>query len=100
MIRRPPRSTLFPYTTLFRSPELALQRGDEGDQIHVTAALAVAVDRSLHVHAAGLDRRKGVREREPRVVMRVDPERRGNPRAHVAHSLLDDLGELAPVGVA
>src|SRR3712207_9109556 len=25
MIRRPPRSTLFPYTTLFRSPLLALQ---------------------------------------------------------------------------
>src|SRR5256886_8536081 len=24
MIRRPPRSTLFPYTTLFRSPEPAL----------------------------------------------------------------------------
>src|SRR3712207_7401100 len=23
MIRRPPRSTLFPYTTLFRSPDLA-----------------------------------------------------------------------------
>src|SRR5690349_22170705 len=32
MIRRPPRSTLFPYTTLFRSKsglgELALARGD------------------------------------------------------------------------
>src|SRR3989442_6976898 len=28
MIRRPPRSTLFPYTTLFRSPE---QFGDLGD---------------------------------------------------------------------
>src|SRR2546422_6080835 len=27
MIRRPPRSTLFPYTTLFRSP-LALERGE------------------------------------------------------------------------
>src|SRR5437762_5164961 len=25
MIRRPPRSTLFPYTTLFRSPETSLQ---------------------------------------------------------------------------
>src|SRR5256885_9863933 len=25
MIRRPPRSTLFPYTTLFRSPEKGLQ---------------------------------------------------------------------------
>src|SRR3990172_6999961 len=28
MIRRPPRSTLFPYTTLFRSP--ALRRGSGG----------------------------------------------------------------------
>src|SRR2546422_7944698 len=26
MIRRPPRSTLFPYTTLFRSPEVAAVR--------------------------------------------------------------------------
>src|SRR5688572_31914656 len=25
MLRRPPRSTLFPYTTLFRSPELFLE---------------------------------------------------------------------------
>src|SRR2546430_12590000 len=33
MIRRPPRSTLFPYTTLFRSSELAgaeLDRPDRG----------------------------------------------------------------------
>src|SRR5256885_11415564 len=28
MIRRPPRSTLFPYTTLFRSHDLALVIGD------------------------------------------------------------------------
>src|SRR5258707_7999794 len=30
MIRRPPRSTLFPYTTLFRSqvPEIPLDRGE------------------------------------------------------------------------
>src|SRR2546426_8207241 len=26
MIRRPPRSTLFPYTTLFRSPEYSVTR--------------------------------------------------------------------------
>src|SRR2546427_5585004 len=37
MIRRPPRSTLFPYTTLFRSPyyhwrwEHALHHGTSGD---------------------------------------------------------------------
>src|SRR3712207_8488023 len=33
MIRRPPRSTLFPYTTLFRSPQLhvgAVHRRDPG----------------------------------------------------------------------
>src|SRR5689334_24863281 len=28
MIRRPPRSTLFPYTTLFRSPSTTLVSGD------------------------------------------------------------------------
>src|SRR2546422_8283836 len=27
MIRRPPRSTLFPYTTLFRSPAIEIYRG-------------------------------------------------------------------------
>src|SRR5256885_12868608 len=37
MIRRPPRSTLFPYTTLFRSLRLA---GDGHDaQAHAAAAL-------------------------------------------------------------
>src|SRR3712207_9411655 len=36
MIRRPPRSTLFPYTTLFRSPG----RADRGDP-------AVTADRSV-----------------------------------------------------
>src|SRR2546426_4743216 len=29
MIRRPPRSTLFPYTTLFRSPVACLQETEE-----------------------------------------------------------------------
>src|SRR5438105_7196604 len=30
MIRRPPRSTLFPYTTLFRSTLVAVWRGADG----------------------------------------------------------------------
>src|SRR5438105_11224613 len=40
MIRRPPRSTLFPYTTLFRShvPPSG-QRGDDGGAPHRRAAL-------------------------------------------------------------
>src|SRR5438270_6329464 len=46
MIRRPPRSTLFPYTTLFRSPERAGIRRI-ARETHETAHLrvvAVAVD--------------------------------------------------------
>src|SRR2546422_2690911 len=31
MIRRPPRSTLFPYTTLFRSPERMQCKSNHGD---------------------------------------------------------------------
>src|SRR5438876_2145342 len=47
MIRRPPRSTLFPYTTLFRSrpeggrelPAAAAAAGGDGEQDRVLAAL-------------------------------------------------------------
>src|SRR3712207_7692542 len=39
MIRRPPRSTLFPYTTLFRSQPL-----DPAHQLQLQAALVVADD--------------------------------------------------------
>src|SRR5687767_15625140 len=34
MIRRPPRSTLFPYTTLFRSPEARAVGDDRGAGEH------------------------------------------------------------------
>src|SRR2546430_6886136 len=37
MIRRPPRSTLFPYTTLFRSHrhlQIGLHRGDRHPRLH------------------------------------------------------------------
>src|SRR2546426_12644050 len=42
MIRRPPRSTLFPYTTLFRS------RGHEAAWLAAAAFLAAAAARLLH----------------------------------------------------
>src|SRR5260370_19562881 len=42
MIRRPPRSTLFPYTTLFRSPSGAAKRG-----FQVINELAVAAHRAV-----------------------------------------------------
>src|SRR2546421_12577092 len=42
MIRRPPRSTLFPYTTLFRSKRM-LRRYDRACYLQVVAALRHAV---------------------------------------------------------
>src|SRR2546427_13125834 len=54
MIRRPPRSTLFPYTTLFRSIEACLQLADErgrtlgdaGDVAHLLDDVEEAGERS------------------------------------------------------
>src|SRR2546425_13250459 len=34
MIRRPPRCTLFPYTTLFRSPIRAMKAEDVGERLY------------------------------------------------------------------
>src|SRR5690349_23893307 len=52
MIRRPPRSTLFPYTTLFRSPgrELAglvtFPQGTDGDMFVLALPLEIGRDTS------------------------------------------------------
>src|SRR2546425_10216720 len=44
MIRRPPRSTLFPYTTLFRSAYTAVDRAEsEPDAAYAINAAAVAI---------------------------------------------------------
>src|SRR3989475_8890910 len=42
MIRRPPRSTLFPYTTLFRSPPRS--QGGQTDLFSTTVDLAFEID--------------------------------------------------------
>src|SRR3712207_7194624 len=52
MIRRPPRSTLFPYTTLFRSvPQEAIDAALAGIDPAVRAALEEAIARVRTVHA-------------------------------------------------
>src|SRR3712207_211478 len=53
MIRRPPRSTLFPYTTLFRS--LAIDDSEEAELAATKAVdLADSTDSELHVVHVGL----------------------------------------------
>src|SRR2546422_9763316 len=56
MIRRPPRSTLFPYPTLFRSPSLCRAARGDADPHAVTAAAArLSVSRSRERVQAGYD---------------------------------------------
>src|SRR5260370_21627671 len=54
MIRRPPRSTLFPYTTLFRS------EGHRAFVDHRRAACARIAQRGYQVHIRIAIRRRGV----------------------------------------
>src|SRR2546427_7837035 len=56
MIRRPPRSTLFPYTTLFRSlePGLLPQPADLGRQVGAGPLLQDADDLAQHDQLARL----------------------------------------------
>src|SRR5690242_21483710 len=57
MIRRPPRSTLFPYTTLFRSPSSGRTAGGAGEGTGApgisAAARAAARLRPLSARAVG-----------------------------------------------
>src|SRR3712207_7039670 len=70
MIRRPPRSTLFPYTTLFRS---------EADQAHSRRASgreAGVVERGHHLHA----------QDEARLVRPVVGQDRKSTRLNSSHA--------------
>src|SRR3712207_8975535 len=59
MIRRPPRSTLFPYTTLFRSGRLAhldyLRSGLRGLGLRLPRLSPLSLDRSHSVPADKVD---------------------------------------------
>src|SRR3712207_8113038 len=59
MIRRPPRSTLFPYTTLFRSQQVAPCLGLDEEQVRihlagVGGAFGGREDLSMQIHGAML----------------------------------------------
>src|SRR3712207_7694619 len=58
MIRRPPRSTLFPYTTLFRSDQAC-----EGLESAVTPGEAIAIDNVAHPANPRLSLAKATRSR-------------------------------------
>src|SRR2546429_5019677 len=73
MIRRPPRSTLFPYTTLFRSRSAAVGRalwcaGDGGRQRHIPPVVRAGGG----ARPPGRDRRQPVAREQDRKSTRLN----------------------------
>src|SRR5688572_31920768 len=75
MIRRPPRSTLFPYTTLFRSGQItdAVKRGGDGQE-------------GQHEKEPGGERSEGIVEGEPRARVHQQDADRKSTRLNSSHS--------------
>src|SRR5260370_13108630 len=65
MIRRPPRSTLFPYTTLFRSRS-SLNQDRSGNRAHALSQRTCSPRDGLHTraHAPWHERKRGRRSEE------------------------------------
>src|SRR2546422_5134266 len=72
MIRRPPRSTLFPYTTLFRSLLDLRNRRLEGKRLAIGAVRGHRIERIRHGDDAG-DERDDVSRQLVRIALAVVP---------------------------
>src|SRR5256885_13591676 len=82
MIRRPPRSTLFPYTTLFRSLRLLVELDSERRQLR-------ARDLAVEVVGERVQSRREVARREVVRGERLDGEREVHDLDRVAVSARD-----------
>src|SRR5258708_21115944 len=84
MIRRPPRSTLFPYTTLFRSRSVdrRARRGEEPLLPQLLRRLGAALDDR---HGGPLQR---VRDREPRARAGDAGTDRKSTRLNSSHQII------------
>src|SRR5438067_9178696 len=71
MIRRPPRSTLFPYTTLFRSHHVRAQPGGDGARLIAGRAVRLA-ERDTLSSGRALERRNRSEEHTSELQSRFD----------------------------
>src|SRR2546430_13931509 len=91
MIRRPPRSTLFPYTTLFRS-------GHAAEPVDVVDERLVRSEAEVAVGRIGIDR-EGPCARERECAYRAEePAREPAPAADDDNGVADPRSEERRVG--
>src|SRR2546430_9891569 len=100
MIRRPPRSTLFPYTTLFRSAHLALVALVRREEQHLRDAL-VGVDlsgkggRVRDLRRSRSEEHTSELHSQSNLVCRLLLEKKNN-LSTIIHSLLSHMSEYTP----
>src|SRR2546426_11379561 len=97
MIRRPPRSTLFPYTTLFRSVPLVHERA-EGLHFDALPPLNALVNRGL-LDGLGLAGEEFHDESRGLGLIRLCPGRPRRDPTRLAVQLERDLQEVVPVAL-
>src|SRR2546429_9065398 len=93
MIRRPPRSTLFPYTTLFRSHSRVsgpVWKEDRGET--VSCAVAGRVAHNVGAHSGSVNVRSGLHSMLSRARLSRGRQRRAGP--------IVSIGALAVVASA
>src|SRR2546430_3083270 len=93
MIRRPPRSTLFPYTTLFRSPtHEQIRHGLEGNLCrctgyqHIVEAVEYAATKRSEEHTSEL-------QSQSNLVCRLLLEKKKKTLSKAVASLLESMRE-------
>src|SRR3712207_8933903 len=86
MIRRPPRSTLFPYTTLFRSPEACRRNALRFSRERFRDAMRELVDRLLAETTAERDWQDGDAVLPDRGDARQDAGDRKSTRLNSSHA--------------
>src|SRR5213078_918994 len=81
-------------------PELELEHRNHRTEIRIAAAFTVAIDRSLHLSRAEVDRRYGVGYRKLGVVMSVNAQRNSYAAFHQRKYFGKPAGQSAAVCIA
>src|SRR5690242_21430136 len=82
MVRRPPRSTLFPYTTLFRSGAFLMRRGQQGGELGAIGV--VCEELALGAEVLGRERLQRMIDNE-RTARMLDLRDRKSTRLNSSH---------------
>src|SRR5256885_4969044 len=92
MIRRPPRSTLFPYTTLFRS--LAWRSFRRAAKSHLYSGDELSRPRPVHIQSFRSEEHTSELQSPCNLVCRLLLEKKKKKIEHNHHILLNTIDEL------